>query len=105
MSGLLDQHPSRCQALGASASAKATNFGFASNPKINRTPCSFHRSSCAVWLKSVSPRTVTRPDTGLTNPIARSIQATLSLWLAALPSRFTRYSTSRVLAKLTISGA
>jgi len=45
------------------------------------------------------------PATGLSNPIARSIQRTLSWWLTALPGRFTKYSTSLVLAKLTTRGA
>jgi hypothetical protein len=58
-----------------------------------------------VWVKSVSPRKVIRPATGLTNATARLIQLTLSWWLAALPDRFTRYNTSLVLAKLTTSGA
>src|SRR5271157_330414 len=58
-------------------------------PRIKWTPASSHPSSCAVWVKSVSPRKVIRPATGLTNATAWLIQWTLSWWLAALPDRFT----------------
>jgi hypothetical protein len=72
-------------------------------PKMKSTR-SAHRSKLAVREKSVSPRTQIRSACGSTRSMARSIHSAASVWLATLPGRFTKYSTSEVLASDTTSG-